>query len=98
MLFNNDKMREKWGEKRYFKQAIILTINNTYNLITKLMTIEQALSKYYSKEIAKGERMIRIYDFLEYNYKVRYVDLCFRCNIKPKSFAKWLLMDISVLM
>ena len=68
--------------------------NKDLNLKLPFMTIGQALKKDWRTKIDQGERMISLLNFLQYNYKERYVSLCERVNVVPVSFSKWLLRPV----
>lgn len=68
--------------------------NKDLNLKLPFMTIGQALKNDWRKKVDRGERMISLLPFLQYNYNERYVSLCERVNVVPVSFSKWLLRPV----
>ena len=48
-----------------------------------------------NKELDSNTTKLEYY--LRFNYDERYVQLCYRLNIKPLSFGKWLLKPIDSL-
>ena len=62
------------------------------------MTIGKALLTFWKESKSKNSHITDLYSFLHFNYKERHVELCYRVNVEPASFSRWLLKDIGSLL
>lgn len=63
-------------------------------------TIGQALSAHWKEEKKKDtdhSGVIPLLPYLKYQYDHRYVALCERVGVEPKTFPKWLLTPVDSL-